>query len=81
MHIRGWCKVRKRRFSIVKGCGIRKDLSTELFQRIIDYSTLEISWYIKNPIKGHLVVGAIIERDEEIRSKTIEQYGCKGENI
>ena len=58
-----------------------EDLSTELFQRIIDYSTLEISWYIKNPIKGNLVVGATIESDEKIRSKTIERYGLKGENI
>ena len=62
------------------GSGIG-DLSTELFQRIIDYSTLEISWYIKNPIKGHLVIGATIENDEEIRNKTIERYGLKGENI
>lgn len=62
------------------GSGIG-DLSTELFQRIIDYSTLEISWYIKNPIKGHLVIGATIENDEEIRNKTIERYELKGENI
>lgn len=62
------------------GSGIG-DLSTELFQRIIDYSTLEISWYIKNPIKGHLVIGATIENDEEIRNKTIERYGLKGEKI
>lgn len=56
-------------------------LSTELFQRIIDYSTLEISWYIKNPVKGHLVIGAATESDEKIRSKMIERYGVKGENI
>lgn len=62
------------------GSGIG-DLSTELFRRIIDYSTLEISWYIKNPIKGHLVIGATIENDEEIRNKTIERYGLKGEKI
>ncbi|MGN0386402.1 MAG: TetR/AcrR family transcriptional regulator [Lachnospiraceae bacterium] len=57
------------------------NLSTELFQRIIDYSALEISWYIKNPVKGRLVIGATIESDEEIRSKTIERYGLKGEDI
>ena len=57
------------------------ELSTKLFQRIIDYSALEISWYIKNPVKGRLVVGAAIESDAEIRSKTIERYGVKGENI
>lgn len=58
-----------------------KDLSTNLFQRIIDYSALEISWYIKNPVKGRLVIGATIESNEEIRSKTIERYGVKGENM
>lgn len=57
------------------------DLSTELFQRIIDYSTLEISWYIKNPVKGRMVVGATVESDEIIRSKTIKRYGSLGENI
>lgn len=57
------------------------DLSTELFQRIIDYSALEISWYIKNPVKGRLVIGAAIESDTEICSKMIERYGVKGENI
>lgn len=58
-----------------------RDLSTKLFQRIIDYSVLEISWYIKNPVKGRLVIGAAVERDAEIRSKIIERYGVKGENI
>lgn len=57
------------------------NLSTKLFQRIIDYSALEISWYIKNPLKGRLMLGAAIERDAEIRSKMIERYGVKGENI
>ena len=57
------------------------DLSTKLFQRIIDYSALEISWYIKNPVKGRLVIGATIDSDEAIRSKMIERYGLKGKNI
>lgn len=57
------------------------DLSTKLFQRIIDYSALEISWYIKNPVKGSLMIGAAIESAAEIRSKMIERYGVKGENI
>lgn len=58
-----------------------EDLSTELFQRIIDYSALEISWYIKNPDKGHLIMGAITEKDEEICRKVTERYGVRGENI
>ncbi len=56
-------------------------LSTEIFQRLIDYSTLEISWYIKNPVKGRLLIGMAQEKDAEIRSKIDERYGGKGENI
>ncbi len=58
-----------------------EDLSTELFQRIIDYSALEISWYIKNPDKGRLIIGMAMENDEEIFSKITERYGNQGENI
>lgn len=58
-----------------------ENLSTELFQRIIDYSALEISWYIKNPDKGRLIMSAVTEKDEEICSKMAERYGARGENI
>ncbi len=58
-----------------------ENLSTELFQRIIDYSVLEISWYIKNPEKGRLIIGATMEKDEEICNKMAERYSVHGENI
>lgn len=58
-----------------------ENLSTELFQRIIDYSALEISWYIKNPDKGRLIMSAVTEKDEEICSRMTERYGARGENI
>ena len=58
-----------------------ENLSTELFQRIIDYSALEISWYIKNPDKGRLIMSAVTEKDEEICSRMAERYGVRGENI
>ena len=58
-----------------------ENLSTELFQRIIDYSALEISWYIKNPDKGRLIMSAVAEKDEEICSRMAERYGARGENI
>jgi AcrR family transcriptional regulator len=58
-----------------------ENLSTELFQRIIDYSALEISWYIKNPDKGRLIMSAVTEKDEEICSRIAERYGARGENI
>ena len=56
-------------------------LSTELFQRIIDYSCLEIAWYIQNPVKGRLVIGAAAETDSAIQRKTAERYGITGDNI
>ena len=58
-----------------------ENLSTELFQKIIDYSALEISWYIKNPDKGRLIMSAVTEKDEEICSRIAERYGARGENI
>lgn len=58
-----------------------ENLPTELFQRIIDYSALEISWYIKNPDKGCLIMSAVTEKDEEICSRMAERYGARGENI
>lgn len=58
-----------------------ENLSTNLFQRIIDYSALEISWYIKNPDKGRLIMSAVAEKDEEICSKMAARYGARGENI
>ena len=58
-----------------------ENISTELFQRIIDYSALEISWYIKNPDKGRLIMSAVTEKDEEICSRMAERYGARGENI
>ena len=58
-----------------------ENLPTELFQRIIDYSALEISWYIKNPDKGRLIMSAVTEKDEEICSRMAERYGARGENI
>ncbi|MBO7452574.1 MAG: TetR/AcrR family transcriptional regulator [Clostridiales bacterium] len=57
------------------------NLSDKLFQRIIDYSSLEISWYIRNPVKGRLVLYAFTENDSEIYKKTAERYGISGENI
>lgn len=58
-----------------------ENLPTELFQRIIDYSALEISWYIKHPDKGRLIMSAVTEKDEGICSKMTERYGARGENI
>lgn len=52
-------------------------LSPELFQRVIEYSALEFTWYIQNPEKSKLVVSAFTNSQTEIYQKTIKQYGIK----
>lgn len=53
------------------------DLSTELFQRIIEYSILEFTWYIQNPEKAKLIIGAFTKSNVDIYGKTIERYNIK----
>ena len=50
------------------------NLSFELFQRVIDYSTLEFLWYINNPQKAKLIIVAFTKSDTEIYQKTIVRY-------
>lgn len=49
-------------------------LSSELFQRVIDYSALEFSWYINNPEKSKLIIAAFTKSNTEIYQKTINRY-------
>lgn len=53
------------------------DLSTELFARVIEYSALEFSWYIKNPEKAKFIIGAFTKKDTKIYHKTIKRYASK----
>lgn len=52
-------------------------LPPELFQRVIAYSTLEFSWYVQNPVKSKLIIGAFTKSDTEIYHKTAKRYGAK----
>ena len=61
--------------------GKATSLSSELFQRVIEYSTLEFSWYIQNPEKSKLVISAFAKCDTEIYQKTVERYGMKEMDI
>lgn len=53
------------------------NLSQELFERIIEYSALEFSWYIQNPEKSKLIVSAFIKSDTKIYQKTVARYSTK----
>lgn len=55
--------------------------STELFQRIIDYSVWETSWYINNPLKGRFIISVAKETDKDFVNKRNERYGKKSQNI
>lgn len=55
--------------------------STELFQRIIDYSVWETSWYIKNPLKGRFIISVAKETDKDFVNKRNERYGEKSQTV
>lgn len=56
-------------------------LSEDLFQRVIEYSELEFSWYIQNPEKYKLIVTAFTKNESDICRKVDATYGLIGENI
>lgn len=58
-----------------------KGLSKDLFERVIDYSTAEISWYVSNPDKGRFLIGVAAESGSDIGKKIIERYGGKSTDI
>lgn len=56
-------------------------LSSDLFQRIIEYSVLEFSWYILYPEKFKMIVRAFTKSDTDVYRKTILKYGNKEQDI
>ena len=56
-------------------------LSKDLYERVIDYSVAEISWYIGNPVKGRFLIGVASETGSDIGKKVIERYGEKSADI
>ncbi len=58
-----------------------KDFSSEIFQRIIDYSVWETSWYIDNPTKGRFVIAVAGEKDPSFVEKLQSRFGKKSDNV
>lgn len=56
-------------------------LSPDLFQRIIEYSALEFSWYILHPEKSKMIVKAFTKNDTDIYRKTVLKYGNREQEI
>lgn len=56
-------------------------LSSDLFQRIIEYSALEFSWYILHPEKSKIIVSAFTKNDTDIYRKTVLKYGDREQEI
>ncbi|MDC7290942.1 TetR/AcrR family transcriptional regulator [Blautia schinkii] len=52
-----------------------------LFERIIKYSELEFSWYVKYPDKCKLITTAFTKSDTEIYQKIEARYGLEGQSI
>lgn len=57
------------------------NFSHELFQRVIDYSTAEFSWYLHNPEKYRLIMMAFSQNDAEIYPKVMARYGNREQDI
>lgn len=55
--------------------------SKEVFQRIMDYSRCEFSWYIQNPEKAKIIVAAFTKSDTDIYRKTALKYGGREREI
>lgn len=55
--------------------------STDIFQRKIEYSVLEFSWYILHPQKAKMIVRAFTKSDTDIYRKTVLKYGNREQDI
>ncbi len=55
--------------------------STDIFQRKIEYSVLEFSWYNLHPQKAKMIVRAFTKSDTDIYRKTVLKYGNREQDI
>ena len=56
-------------------------LPKDLFDRVVEYSAAEISWYVANPVKGRFIIGVASEAGTAIGKKIIARYGEKSTDI
>lgn len=58
-----------------------ENFSSEIYQRIIDYSAWEIGWYISNPVKGRFILEFTKENDKDFSRKREIRYGKQSQNM
>ncbi len=56
-------------------------LPKDLFDRVVEYSATEISWYVANPVKGKFIISVASETGTAIGKKIISRYGEKSTDI
>ena len=56
-------------------------LPSDLYERIMEYSVMEITWYVNNPLMGRFMISFASERDSSIAAKIMERYGKAGDDI
>lgn len=56
-------------------------LPKDLFERIIRYSELEFTWYVKHPNECKLITASFTKSDTAIYQKVETRYSLKGQDI
>lgn len=57
------------------------NLPADLFQRVIGYASLEFSWYMQNPEKAGLLIGAFAKSGDELSRRIAERYEKRGQTV
>ena len=58
-----------------------KKLPKDLFERVLAYSSTEISWYVENPTMGKFLIKVSAESESEIGKKIMKRFGQKNTDI
>lgn len=53
----------------------------DVYQRIIDFCTLEMSWYVENPIKGSFIITATSDSNTKMFKKLHKRFATDARNV
>lgn len=60
---------------------ITKISKDDIWQRVIDFCTLEMLWYVENPIKGSFVITATSDSNTKIFKKLHKRFSTDARNV